>query len=1045
MNPSEKISNSNEQNSHDPNKWDILSGYDASKDSLDDKLLEIDNAARFGTISPEKALEYRRKAEEAYENAKNTEAADASSGEEEKMAKLRTAVEIAMNGDSPIGDKEKIDDPAQRQLENDLLNIDDMLRSGRITEEKAEQYRKEVRERAYPTETPTSNSSLETRPETIDKGEVFARFQIASGASKEAEFKRLTGEDWPGENYYAETYGVDEGYDEPIENWTIYKRNASGQNSKSEASEAVDPSKDDETPEDGNTAENNEESDGIDIEYIVEPDEGDISEAAEALVKDTDAEVAEASDDGDKEATDSEETEENGNKVDLGEGTLKNIEDTIDEDKAERLKEVEDKIDKMLPELAELYAKNRRIIVGAKNRADFIRVRDEYAKLLDESLKLKSEATFNAGKSELSGKLQERVDELNQQIQTQLLEFVGGDPNNTTKTQEEVDAEKARLNEEAEKTLRAEYGDMIKELEANVNAEFLNNYLEEAAKLEDATIDALDNGTICRKFVNKVINNKVLKGALIAAAAAGLAFTGVGLATGIAAGTMSVGLSYTAGGVALGAGKGALMGGLMSRQNSKNSAVRGFVSEEEIKAQLESIDSQDADTSNVANWLLEQYSDAKDQDLSSNRKRTALSAGIGAALGGLMSGVQINNVDTHEVTDKVRVGTEPDKVEIDLYDNVDVARGGGMYDSFTQLGGNPDDLQQALDIAHNIDAKYSMVPGSNSITAGYNGQVGDFAHTYPGPISEWPDVAQSYMREVAEEWARQGLIPSHITPGGPIYDTITRTVTDYVPNAFMNFIARATATAGAGAIGGVIGGVGAERSRIEVDSPTQETEPTTPSPETPPQNAEPVTPPESVEPTSTEISGGAINDQLEAAKRIAEERGINNPSDTPESVEPTSTEISGGAINDQLEAAKRIAEERGINNPSDTPESVEPTSTEISGGAINDQLEAAKRIAEERGINPEEAEGNNATPETNTLAGFIAEEFGDRVGEEGVRIMTDETGINEENDLRINDWWDSLDEDTKRDVLQYELSLGNSTVGQALRVWLRENVAPEQR
>ena len=1006
MDPSERITNPNEQNNHDSNKWDILSGYDASKDSLDDKLLEIDNAARFGTISPEKALEYRRKAQEAYENAKNTEAVDASSGDEEGTTKLRTAVEIAMSGDSPIGDKEKIDDPAQRQLENDLLNIDDMLRNGRITEEKAEQYRKEARERAQAAEAPTSNSSSETKPETIDKGEVFARFQIASGVSKEAEFKRLTGEDWPGENYYAETYGVDEGYDEPIENWTIYKRNASGQNNKPEASEAVDTPKDGETPEDGNTAENNKESDEIDIEYIVEPDESNVSEAAEALVKDTDAEVAETSDE-DKETTDSEETEENGNKVDLGEGTLKNIEDTIDEDKAERLKEVEDKLDKMLPELAELYAKNRRIIVGAKNRADFIRVRDEYAKLLDESLKLKSEATFNAGKSELSGKLQERVDELNQQIQTQLLEFVGGDPNNTTKTQEEVDAEKARLNEEAEKTLRAEYGDMIKELEANVNADFLSNYLEEAAKLEDATIDALDNGTICRKFVNKVINNKVLKGALIAAAAAGLAFTGVGLATGIAAGTMSVGLSYTAGGVALGAGKGALMGGLMSRQNSKNSAVRGFVSEEEIKAQLESIDSQDADTSNVANWLLKQYSDAKDQDLSSNRKRTALSVGIGAALGGLMSGVQINNVDTHEVTDKVRVGTEPDKVEIDLYDNVDVARGGGMYDSFTQMGGNPDDLQRALDIAHDIDAKYSMVPGSNSITAGYNGQVGDFAHTYPGPISEWPDVAQGYMREVAEEWARQGLIPSHITSGGPIYDTVTRTVTDYIPNAFMNFVARATATAGAGAIGGVIGGVGAERSRIEGDSPTQETEPTTSSPETPPQDAESVTP--------------------------------------PESVEPTSTEISGGAINDQLEAAKRIAEERGINNSSDTPESVEPTSTEISGGAINDQLEAAKRIAEERGINPEGAEGNNATPETNTLAGFITEEFGDRVGEEGIRIMTDETGINEENDLRINDWWDSLDEDTKRDVLQYELSLGNSTVGQALRVWLRENVAPEQR
>ncbi len=913
-----------------------------------------------------------------------------------------------MSGDSPIGEKKNTDDPAQRQLENDLLNIDDMLKNGRITEEKAEPYRKEARERAQAAEAPTSNSSSETKPETIDKGEVFARFQIASGVSKEAEFKRLTGEDWPGENYYAETYGVDEGYDEPIENWTIYKRNASGQNSEPEASEVVDTPKDGETPEDGNTAENNKESDGIDIEYIVEPDEGNVSEAAEALVKDTDAEVAEASDDGDKEATDSEETEENGHKVDLGEGALKNIEDTIDEDKAERLKEVEDKLDKMLPELAELYAKNRRIIVGAKNRADFARVRDEYAKLLDESLKLKSEATFNAGKSELSGKLQERVDELNQQVQAQLLEFVGGDPDNTTKTQEEVDAEKARLNEEAEKTLRAEYGDMIKELEARVNADFLSNYLEEASKLEDATIDALDNGTICRKFVNKVINNKVLKGALIAAAAAGLAFTGVGLATGIAAGTMSVGLSYTAGGVALGAGKGALMGGLMSRQDSKNSAVRGFVSEEEIKAQLESIDSQDADTSNVTSWLLEQYSDAKDQDLSSNRRRTALSAGIGAALGGLMSGVQINNVDTHEVTDKVRVGTEPDKVEIDLYDNVDVARGGGMYDSFTQMGGNPDDLQRALDIAHDIDAKYSMVPGSNSITAGYSGQVGDFAHTYPGPISEWPDVAQGYIREVAEEWARQGLIPSHITSGGPIYDTITRTVNDYVPNAFMNFITRTTSTVGAGAIGGVIGGVDTNRSSVAVETPSQEeVEPAVPSPEIPSQEAEPTTPPESAEPISTEISGGAINDQLEAARRIAEERGINNPANTPESTE------------------------------------AEPI--EFSSEEINERLEAAKRIAEARRIDSDEVEQTNAAPRNNTLAGFITEEFGDRVGEEGIRIMTDETGINEENDLRINDWWDSLDEGTKRDVLQYELSLGNSTVGQALRVWLRENVAPEQR
>lgn len=50
-------------------------------------------------------------------------------------------------------------------------------------------------------------------------------FQVAPGTTKEAEFKRLTGEDWPGEKYYAETSGVDDdGYDYPIETWTIRER-----------------------------------------------------------------------------------------------------------------------------------------------------------------------------------------------------------------------------------------------------------------------------------------------------------------------------------------------------------------------------------------------------------------------------------------------------------------------------------------------------------------------------------------------------------------------------------------------------------------------------------------------------------------------------------------------------------------------------------------------------------------------------------------------------------------------------------------------------
>ena len=783
-------------------------------------------------------------------------------------------------------------DAAKRQLENDLLNIDDMLRSGRITEEKAEQYRKEVTDRANKA---MDINSPEPQSEAVESAKEFAKFQVASGTSKEAEFKRLTGEDWPGEKYYAVTYGVDEGYDEPIENWTIYKRSSKEQTPADTPEGEGDPESPN-NPKGENDPEGEKDPNGKD-----DPKgEG--------------------------------RPEENKNKVDLGDPTVKKLEIAIDEDKAERLKEIEDKLEKMLPELAELYARNRRIFVGAKNRADFVRVKGEYAKLLDEALKLKSEASFNAEMGELSGKLEKRAEELSQQVQEQLLEFVGSDPENTEKTQEEVDAERKRLIEEAEKTLRAEYGDMTKELETNVNADFLSNYLEEAAKLEDATIDALDNGTACRKFVNKVLNNKVLKGALIAAGVAGLAATGVGLGMGLAAGTMSVSLGYTAGGIALGAGKGALMGSLMSRQNSKNSAVRGFVSEEELKSQLESINSEDENAASLADWLLNQYSGAKDQDLASNRKRTALSAGIGAALGGFMSGVHISNVTSHEVTDHVRVGTEPGKLEIDYFDNVNVAKGGGMYDSFTQMGGNPDKLQQALDIAHNIDAKYSMVPGSNSVTTGFNGQVGEFAHTYPGPISEWPSVAQSYMEEVAEAWARAGLIPSHMTGGGPIYEDITRTVIDYIPNAFMNFLARATATVGAGAIGGVIGGVGQERPRINVETPT-------PEPETP---------------------------------------------EVPET---------------PLEPIPEV-----------------PADPETPNGA---------EVPAEPGTAPESENPNSPV-----------EELRDKIGEEGLEIMTSQEPTSPATTERVAVWWNTLDDDTKRVVTEYATNNLPPGYGQALKDYI---------
>ncbi|MBP5647813.1 hypothetical protein J6X04_00790 [Candidatus Saccharibacteria bacterium] len=823
-------------------------------------------------------------------------------------------------------------------------------------------------------------SEITQQPEAISEDEVFGHFQVASGVSKEAEFKRLTGEDWPGVEYYATCYGVDEGYDEPIENWTIYKRSNANQapNTDPDGGDKPDGEKD---PSDGD-----------------KPNDGEKQPGSNTA-------------DGEKDPDDKT-PEGNKNKVDLGEGDLKNLEVTIDEDKTERLKEIEDKLEAMLPELAELYARNRRIFVGAKNRADFIRVKGEYAKLLDESLKLKAEGVHRAGQVEISEKIQNRVDELNQEIQAKLLEFVGGDPENTEKTQEEVDAEKARLTEEAEKTLRAEYGDMVKELEANVSANFLSNYLDEAVKLEDATIDALDNGTICRKFVNKVINNKYLKGALIAAGVAGLAATGVGLGMGLAAGTMSVSLGYTAGGVALGAGKGAMMGGLMSRQDSRNSTVRGFVSEEDIKKQLEGINNQDADTSNVTSWLLEQYSGANTEDASSNRRKTAVAAGIGAALGGLVSGVHIDNVSTREVTERVQIGTEPTKYEPDLFDNVNIPKGHGMSTTFDQMGGDPSNLQKALDIAHKIDPKYGMVPGSNGETVGVGGQIGEFAHTYPGPISEWPDVAQSYMTEVAEEWARQGLIPSHMTGGEPIYDTVTRVVTEYVPNAFMNFLTRATATVGAGAIGGRIGGVG-ERPRI-TRSETEASEPIT--------NPEPIPEP-TPGPAPEPILGGA------PTAGSTPETPPSTPEATPTNVTQEDIDSKLAELEEAMKAAEASTSETGAGS---TPEA---TPTNVTQEDIDSKLAELEEAMKAAGV-----EIGDETPERiPTLADSIAEDFRDRAGEEGVAIMTSEEYINEENSARIARWWNTLDEDTKREISQFEMALGTSGYGRALREWIRLN------
>ena len=516
----------------------------------------------------------------------------------------------------------------------------------------------------------------------------------------------------------------------------------------------------------------------------------------------------------------------------IGQETDKTEEDTAAEaiekerikERERRINELEAELDSMRPNLAELYARNRRLFVGAKNRAQFRNAISTYEERLDELARLKARDTYEAGQRENSSKLASRIEELRTENEKKLAAFMNDE--NANRTSDDEAQERERLATESEALLRDEAAANEQELKTKVNAEFLANYLSEQNKLEDATIDKLDNGSVFRKFVDKVLNNQYLKGTLIAAGAAGLVVTGVGLAAGLAAGTMTVGLGYTAGGLVTGAAKGALAGGIMSRQNSKNSAVRGFATTNELQSRIEAIDAtaEDANTENVASWLMAQYSKANIADRSSNIKRSLISAGLGAALGAVMSGVQINNVESTVESYQKPLGHEPTEIKIDKFDEVNIPKGHGAYDTFTQMGGDPNNLQKALDIMYDVDARYGLVPGSNGEVAGFNGAVGNFAHTYPGKISDWPDVAQSYIKEVADEWARQGLIPYTKTGGEPIYDSMANAVTNFIPNAFMNFLTRATTTVGAGVLGNAIGG--ARQRAIETESTITEQQPT---------------------------------------------------------------------------------------------------------------------------------------------------------------------------------------------------------------------------
>lgn len=702
------------------------------------------------------------------------------------------------------------------------------------------------------------------------------------------------------------------------------------------------------------TGEDNPESDDDDPEKDDDPEEDD-----------------------DEEPTGEDNPEGDPKKVDI-ETKLKGPEQEFKEINKERIKELEGKLEKILPNLAELYAKNRRLFVGKANRAEFIKVKGEYGELMDEYMRLKAKENYETGKHEINDRLGTRIEELTKEIEEKLTEFVGGDPENSTKTQEEVDVEKQRLMEEAEKQLRAEYGEMAGALKDKINADFVEDYIRQESKLEDATIDALDNGTLCRKFVHKVLNNKILKGVLVGAAVAGLAVTGVGLAAGLAAGTMTIGLGFTAGGVAAGAAKGALGGTLMSRQDSKNSAVRGFTSEEEIRKNLEDIDitSLDDNTANVTDYLMGQYSEANNSDRKSNRKKTLISAGIGAAIGGFMSGVHINNVETSTQDIRQFADNEPTEYHAANLDNVNIPKGHGAYDTFTQLGGRPEDYSKFQDIMFKLDPKYGLVPGSNGETAGLNGLVGNFAHTYPGTINTWPDAAQSYITEVANEAARQGLIPGFQTGGAPIYNTITQIVTKEVPNAFMNFLARATAAAGIGVIGNKIGGSGSRNT---------ESTPSEASPE---------------DETIINVDTPEGPDMYVDGEWVRENGSESSPAETEQS-------------------------------PESNPENESTSFEEI----INEESETEAPSGEQL---PED----NIVEQINKQLKFrqqVEDSLGSLVGDSGVEIVSergDYLADPAEFNTRIETWWNNLDDTTKDAVRSFERGQADSDLGKPLRNWL---------
>lgn len=716
------------------------------------------------------------------------------------------------------------------------------------------------------------------------------------------------------------------------------------------------------------------------------------------------------------------------------------IEQEIDQDALERQQELEERLEKMLPNLAELYAKSRRVFDFSGNRAKFAEVKSEYAELMDEYLRLKAKNTYETGKSEVENELQERLDEIKADIESKLTEFTTTEEGEPDKTPAEVEAERQRLIEEATEALKAEYQEKTDDLEAEVNAEFLADFIDQQAKLEDATIDRLDNGTFCRKVVSKVLSSKALRNTLIVAGIAGLAVTGVGLAAGLAAGTMSVGLTgFTASGIAAGAARGGLAGAIMSRQSSKNSAVRDFANEEDIRGSLEGINilNENVDTQNVTEWLLDQYEGAKDADLSSNRKRTAISAGLGAAMGALMSGVQFKDgiIET-EVPQGDATATQATTTPVEYHaanlNQVNIPQGSGSYETFAQLGGDPANYQQFEAIMYGVDANYGLVPGSNGEVAGFNGLVGQFAHTYPGTIDTWPDVARAYITEVADEAARQGLIPS-VQTGGNVIDTITTAADpqivrdvakNLIPAGFLNIITQAITTVGAGVAGSFIGNrqnqaQGSEAPRPIVNTP----------PEPEPESEAPEEEPDEAPDTEPEVDSNAPTEPIEPTSEAPSETSPEGSEPAPETEQPEEPE----STSEPSEPAPEPSEQQPA-QPEPAPEP-EPEGSEPS--------ERQPRTAEQDREFVRAADEYMSNQIRNEV---INSPIGRFLDDEGVNIISmqeptiDNPAAQADNEARIVNFWNSLSDEAKDAIIEYENANNRAALsGSALRNWLQRN------